>query len=150
MLMNKKLTSLKDTSNAIEVEVSESKILQDFIIETKGYADVIEMSLPALKEQQGDTETIFRIVRAFHSIKGFAGFVDQELIRKIAHQTEVLLELYRKGNIKMTDQIIGLILISVDYIKNICNNYTINQNEEFITLIDSHLQKLSSFENGSR
>ena len=77
--------------------------------------------------------------RSFHTIKGLAGFVNQTLIQKIAHQTETLMDSCRKGKITVNKEVVDLILTSSDFIKKICEDINIAKDREFITLVNAHL-----------
>lgn len=135
------------TQNTADVD---PEFLQDFILETKDHIESIEMDSLVLETEPENTETIHSMFRAFHSIKGLAGFVEQDLIQKIAHQTETLLDQCRKGRMKVTRKIIDLVLASGDLIKKICENTALNKDKDFITLADKHVEKLQNAGNDTQ
>ncbi len=135
--------NLVDQIIAGEAEVREEadpELLVDFLVEAKEHLETIEMHVLSLETDPGNMEIIHGIFREFHTIKGLAGFVNQELIRTVAHQTETLLDECRKGQIRVNKRIIDLILASTDFIKKICDNLELTQDSGFKALIESHLE----------
>ncbi len=134
---------LVDQIIAGEAEVREEvdpELLTDFLVETKEHLETIEMYVLTLETDPTNMEIIHGIFREFHTIKGLAGFVSQELVRTIAHQTETLLDECRKGLIKINKRIIDLILASADFIKKICDNLDLTQDPNFHFIVESHLE----------
>lgn len=125
----------------------DNEFLQDFILETKEHIENIEMDSLVLETEPDNMETIHSMFRAFHSIKGLAGFVEQHLVQNIAHHTETLLDQCRKGNMKVTRRITDLVLSSGDFIKKICEHLELNKDEDFIKIVEDHLEKLLDAEN---
>ncbi len=126
-----------------EAEVREDvdpELLTDFLVETKEHLESIEMHVLSLETDPGNTEIVHGVFREFHTIKGLAGFVNQELVRTIAHQTETLLDECRKGLIRINKRIIDLILASTDFIKKICDNLDLIQDANFHFVVESHLE----------
>jgi two-component system chemotaxis sensor kinase CheA len=135
--------NLVDQIIAGEAEVREEidpELLTDFLIETKEHLENIEMYLLTLETDGENMEIINGIFREFHTIKGLAGFVSQDLVRTIAHQTETLLDECRKGQIRINKRIIDLILTSADFIKKVCDNLDLTQNSDFHFIVEAHLE----------
>lgn len=125
-----------------EAEVREEvdpELVTDFLVETKEHLETIEMLVLALETDPGNMESIHGVFREFHTIKGLAGFVNQELVRTIAHQTETLLDECRKGQLRINKRIIDLILASADFIRKICDNLDIIQDSNFHFIVEAHL-----------
>lgn len=134
--------NLVDQIIAGEAEVREEvdpELLTDFLVETKEHLETIEMHVLSLETDPGNMEIIHAVFREFHTIKGLAGFVSQDLVRTIAHQTENLLDECRKGQIRINKRIIDLILASTDFIKKICDNLDLAQDSNFCSLVEAHL-----------
>lgn len=121
-----------------------AEFLDDFIAETREHIENVETDTITLETDPENNESINSIFRAFHSIKGLAGFVEQILVQKIAHQTETLLDCCRKGQLKIEREIITLILSSCDYIKKICDSLSLSQDKEFLDNVEKHLIALKS------
>jgi len=126
-----------DSSDNIDPE-----FLNDFILDTKEHIEKIEMDTLLLETEPENIVAINSLFREFHTIKGSAGFVEQQLIQNIAHQTETLLDDCRTGNVKVNKVVIDLILSSTDFIKKLCENVSLNQDKKFVNLIETHLKNL--------
>ena len=62
--------------------------------------------------------TIDSIFRAFHTFKGGAGFLHLEALRDLAHDLESLLDAVRRSELRITSEIIDLILAGADALKH--------------------------------
>lgn len=120
------------------------EFLEDFIVEAGEHLEEIEMCGLTLEMEPDNKDTINSMFRSFHTIKGLAGFVDQNLIGELAHSTETLLDRCRKGSICIDRNIINLILTSADYIKKICDDLSLPKDEGFVKSVHRHMQILSS------
>jgi two-component system, chemotaxis family, sensor kinase CheA len=125
----------------IEAEV-DPEFLNDFLVETKEHIENIEMDVLALETDPTNMELIHSLFREFHTIKGLAGFVNQDVIREIAHQTETKLDDCRKEKIRVNKAIVDLILASSDYIKLICDNLDLNRDPGFLNSVAIQLEAL--------
>lgn len=145
------LQNINNEDKIIEIQAEteepvDSEFLEDFILETKEHIESIEMNVLILEKEPENTEIIHTMFRSFHTIKGLAGFVDQNLVQQIAHKTETLMDGCRKSTIKVNKTIIDLILKSSDYIKKICEDVQITKNREFITEVSAHLDEVELYE----
>ncbi len=92
-------------------------LVQDFIGEARGHLESAEASLLKLEEQPEDQELINAVFRAFHTIKGVAGFLNFKQIGQLAHAAESILDGARKRELALTSQVLEMILQSVDMAK---------------------------------
>ncbi len=122
----------------------DEEFLEDFFVEAKEHIENIEMKLLELEKNSSDPEIINSIFRSYHTIKGLAGFVSQLLIQKIAHTTETLMDLCRNNEINATKKIIDIILLSTDLINKICQEQSLNKNENFIKTTCNHLKYIQN------
>ncbi len=105
-----------------ELAADDVEILHDFHEEsTEALADVEEKIL-ALEEDPTDMETIHALFRTFHSMKGSAGFLELEVLGKLAHETENLLDRARNGELLLDEESIGLLLTSIDLARGLNDN----------------------------
>ncbi|MEI7473512.1 MAG: Hpt domain-containing protein [bacterium] len=149
--VHKYLADLKEEEQIQEEQLNaedavDDEFLEDFIFEAKEHIESIETQLLSLEKTPDDAEIIHSMFRAFHTIKGLAGFVNQTLIQKIAHQTETLMDSCRKGKIDVDKTIVNLILASSDFIKKICDDISIAKDRGFISTINHHLQEIEYYE----
>jgi len=126
----------------------DEEFLNDFIQEATEHIENIEINALILEKEPGNEEVINSLFRSYHTVKGLAGFVDQDLIGKIAHQTETLLDGCRKKTIKANKNIVDIILTSSDYIKKICENISVAKDTNFLKEIESHLEVIFNAEKG--
>jgi two-component system chemotaxis sensor kinase CheA len=105
-----------DDSAAINPLAADPELLNDFILESREHLTSIELQLLTLDQDPGNAEAIHAIFRGFHTIKGMAGFLDQDAIRDVAHEVETILDLARNGQLTITSLVIDRILESKDYL----------------------------------
>ncbi len=91
----------------------EIDVLKGFIEEAWEHLDGIEDKILELEENQ-DLDTVNAIFRPVHTIKGTAAFLGFNNIKELCHETETVLDFIRKGRLKVTSDIIDLLLQSVD------------------------------------
>ena len=62
----------------------EQDFWNDFIVEAFEHIDAIETNAMSLEQNPEDMEIIHTMFRAFHTIKGLAGFVEHTVIQELA------------------------------------------------------------------
>ena len=75
----------------------EDEVLPDFIGEAREHIEASEAALLDLENEPENTELINAIFRAFHTIKGVAGYLNLEPMVELAHTAETLMDQLRKG-----------------------------------------------------
>ena len=109
---------LEDASRDEPVEfpddLSTDTNLQDFLCEAREHIASAEEALLALEQDFEDVELINTVFRAFHTIKGVAGFMHLEPIVELAHNAEFLLDEARTKSITLNSSYVDLILQSCD------------------------------------
>jgi len=112
------------TAENTEVEsqpsvVSEDDVplLLDFITEAGEHIESAEAGLLELETKPGDNEVLNQIFRAFHTIKGMAGFLNLTDIGSLAHSAENLLDLARKGELVLANKSMDVVFESIDMLK---------------------------------
>jgi two-component system chemotaxis sensor kinase CheA len=105
----------------IEIEVEEDFLenVPEFISEALGHLNDAEAALLEFDQGDKDIEHINLTFRAFHTIKGVAGFLGLTPIVQLAHNTEAVLDEIRKGNRECTSGYIDLFLHSCDALKRL-------------------------------
>ena len=89
-------------------------ILSEFHAEALEHLEAIEAALLILENNPKDKNSISEIFRAFHTIKGVAGFLHLKPMHTLAHEIESLLDLARKDKLDLNSSILTLILESKD------------------------------------
>jgi chemosensory pili system protein ChpA (sensor histidine kinase/response regulator) len=92
------------------------EILGFFVPEAEEHLQIVQECLLAL-ETSAHPETINRLFRSMHTIKGSAAQVGLQRISRIAHAAEDLVGHFRDGELRPNQQTIDLCLDAVDAIK---------------------------------
>lgn len=93
-----------------------AEILEFFVPEAEEHLQTVQDCLLGI-ETSSDPETVHRLFRSMHTIKGSAAQVGLQRISHVAHSAEDLIGRVRDGEIKPTQQVIDLCLETVDVIK---------------------------------
>jgi two-component system, chemotaxis family, sensor kinase CheA len=98
------------------------ELLDEFLTETTELLEKIDDDLVALERFPGDTDILNRVFRSIHTVKGAAGFLELELLVKVTHTTEDVLNRLRKGELALNPEIMDLILEAVTLVKVLVND----------------------------
>lgn len=103
------------------------EIFAAFVEEGGEMMDEVEPQLVALDQnsaQSGtvDLETINSIFRLFHSMKGSAGFLELNMIVKLTHKAENLLDLFRKQEAQLEGPDVRLLLETIDLLRKVMDD----------------------------
>jgi len=93
------------------------EMVGDFILESREHLTQVEIHMMTLEKDPGESEAINTVFRAFHTIKGLAGFMDLNEIRQVAHETETLLDLARNRKLRITSPVVDVVLAAADFLK---------------------------------
>ncbi len=93
------------------------ELLGDFILESRDHLAQVEVQMITLEKEPGNTEAIHTVFRAFHTIKGLAGFLDLADMREVAHETETLLGQAREGELTITADAVDAVLAAADFLQ---------------------------------
>jgi two-component system chemotaxis sensor kinase CheA len=100
----------------------DQELLESFLAESTELLERIDDDLVALEQSPCDTELLNRIFRSIHSVKGSASFLEFELLVKVTHCTEDVLNKLRLGEITLSPVLMDVILESVDLVKVLIND----------------------------
>lgn len=132
----------------IDIELNiDPEFWDDFVLEAAEHIESIEMNVLTLEKEPENMEIIHTMFRAFHTIKGLSGFVEHTIIQEIAHKTETLMDCCRKGEMKVTLQIVDAILKSSDFIKQLCEDVNSGMDKDYLITIFDHIETLEALEN---
>ncbi|HPS87345.1 MAG TPA: chemotaxis protein CheA [Spirochaetota bacterium] len=88
-----------------------------FLNESKEIIGNLETDIVTLEENREDQDIINRIFRYFHTLKGSSGIAGFNVIYEFTHNLESLFDKVRSGDIKVSRDIIDILLDSIDWIK---------------------------------
>ncbi len=92
------------------------EILLSFIAE--GYERLDDSEAQLAKLDDGDnTARLNSIFRLFHSVKGSAGYLGLENIKKLTHEAETLLDVFLKEGVGITQDSIDVVYSTVDVLR---------------------------------
>ncbi|MCP4152486.1 MAG: chemotaxis protein CheA [bacterium] len=99
------------------------KLKEIFKSEVDELIEDSEEVLVALETDVENEELINEIFRIFHSIKGSAGVVGFDDMAHFSHGVENILDRVRQGELKVSKNLISLVLESIDILKNYIEFY---------------------------
>ncbi len=92
-------------------------IVQDFLVEVGEILEQLGEELIELESEPGNMDVLNAVFRAFHTIKGGAGFLGLEALVDICHKSENIFDLLRHGEKEVTQDLMDKILLALDAIQ---------------------------------
>ena len=86
----------------------------DFALEAREHLANAEAAVLTLEANPTDIEQVNVVFRAFHTIKGVAGFLNLPRIVEVAHAAEYLLDKVRSNKLPLSAHVLELVLASSD------------------------------------
>ncbi len=93
------------------------EILEDFLIEAFELVEQIDQDLVELEHNPEDLELLNRIFRVAHTVKGSSSFLNFDILTKLTHHMEDVLNKARRDELKITPDVMDVILESIDMMK---------------------------------
>jgi two-component system, chemotaxis family, sensor kinase CheA len=97
--------------------MSDSDIVQDFLVESYENLDRLDRDLVGLEKNPQDREALAGVFRTIHTIKGTCGFLGFDKLEKVAHVGENLLTRLRDGQLTLNPEITTALLGMVDAVR---------------------------------
>ena len=94
-------------------------LLADFLTETNENLAELDLALVTLEQTPDDADTLSKIFRLVHTIKGTCGFLGLPRLERVAHAAESVLGKVRDGALAVTPDLVSQVLIALDRIKAI-------------------------------
>lgn len=94
-------------------------LMGEFVVESREYMEGAEAALLALEHDPDNLESVNTVFRAFHTIKGTAGFLGLDTLTQLAHRAESLLSRVRDREIRCTGGYAELAFRSADTLKEL-------------------------------
>ena len=92
-------------------------LLQVFLTEAEEKLAALEDALLGMENRPADDETLHRVFRAAHTVKGGAAMVGLDPVAAFAHALEDVLERVRDRSLAITPQLVTLTLEAVDALR---------------------------------
>ncbi len=137
------------------------EIMEDFLIEAFEMNEQLDQDLVELEHNPEDLDLLNRIFRVAHTIKGSSSFLNLNILTHLTHNMEDVLNRARKGEIKITPDIMDVVLRSIDLMKTLlvtirdtgsdANNGKENEIEEAVKQLQAITsQNLESAKEGTK
>jgi two-component system chemotaxis sensor kinase CheA len=93
------------------------EIIAEFVVESEETLDKIDPLFVELEAKGDDKEILNRLFRSVHTIKGAAGFLGFQSMVDVSHSAENIMKKLRDGDIKVSRQLMDVVLKSVDMLR---------------------------------
>lgn len=95
------------------------EIMEDFLVEAFELIEQIDHDLVELEANPEDLELLNRIFRVAHTVKGSSSFLNFDVLTELTHHMEDVLNKARKSELKITPDVMDVVLESVDMMKGL-------------------------------
>src|SRR6516165_6579410 len=117
-----------------------NEVIREFLIETHENLAQLDLDLVTLEKESTERETLSRVFRTLHTVKGTAGFLGLEKLQAVAHGGENLLGRLRNGELVFDTTIASALLQVVDAIRKMLGSVEAmdtDGNDNFSPVIES-------------
>jgi len=97
------------------------EILEDFLIEAFELIEQIDQDLVELEAKPDDLDLLNSIFRVAHTVKGSSSFLNFDVLTKLTHHMEDVLNKARRAELKITPEVMDVVLESIDMMKDLLN-----------------------------
>jgi len=95
------------------------EILEDFLVEAFELIEQLDQNLVELESNPDDLELLNSIFRVAHTIKGSSSFLNFDILTGLTHHMEDVLNKARHGDLKLTPEVMDVVLESIDLMKSL-------------------------------
>ncbi|WP_163499946.1 hybrid sensor histidine kinase/response regulator [Helicobacter suis] len=95
------------------------EIMEDFLVEAFEMNEQLDQDLVELEHNPEDPDLLNRIFRVAHTIKGSSSFLNLDTLTHLTHNMEDVLNRARKNELKITPDVMDVVLRSVDLMKTL-------------------------------
>jgi len=124
------------------------EILQDFLVESFELIEQLDQDLVELENTPEDLELLNRIFRVAHTVKGASSFLNFDILTRLTHHMEDVLNRARKGELVLTPDIMDVVLKSIDMMKAMLHFIRDNGTDEGSEDIEDVVVKLDAITSG--
>lgn len=105
------------------------EILEDFLVEAFELIEQLDQNLVELESNPDDLELLNSIFRVAHTIKGSSSFLNFDVLTGLTHHMEDVLNKARHGDLKLTPEVMDVVLESIDLMKSLLHAIRDNGND---------------------
>ncbi|MGP1485182.1 MAG: chemotaxis protein CheW [Campylobacter sp.] len=125
------------------------EIMEDFLVEAFELIEQIDHDLVELESNPEDLELLNRIFRVAHTVKGSSSFLNFDILTRLTHHMEDVLNKARKDELKITPDIMDVVLESIDMMKGLLHGIRDHGNDTDVGIqIDEICQRLTAISEG--
>lgn len=106
----------------MSIDCEDQELLEGFLAETTELLEKLDDDLISLEKSPEDAELMNRIFRSIHTVKGASSFLGFDMLVKVTHKTEDVLNRLRKLELSLTPEIMDVILEAVDLVKTLVSD----------------------------
>ncbi len=99
------------------IDCDDQELLEGFLTETTELLEKLDDDLVLLEKTPDDPDLMNRIFRSIHTVKGASSFLGFDLLVKVTHKTEDVLNRLRKGELIVNPGLMDVILEATDVVK---------------------------------
>jgi two-component system, chemotaxis family, sensor kinase CheA len=117
-----------------------NEVIREFLIETHENLAQLDQDLVTLEKDPAERETLARVFRTLHTVKGTAGFLGLQKLQAVAHAAENLLSALRDGALVFNADIASALLKVVDAVRQMLDAVATAETDgqgDFTALIQS-------------
>ncbi|WP_129125185.1 chemotaxis protein CheA [Geomonas oryzae] len=101
------------------IDCEDQELLDGFLAETTELLEKLDDDLISLEKSPEDADLMNRIFRSIHTVKGASSFLGFDMLVKVTHKTEDVLNRLRKVELRLNSEIMDVILEAVDLVKTL-------------------------------
>ncbi len=124
------------------------EIVAEFLVESYENLDRLDQDLIALEEDPTDGETLARIFRTIHTVKGNAGSLGFPTLETVAHSGENLLSKLRDHALQLDDGKMAVLLAAVDAVREMLGAIETTGRDDAGNSYDDLVQRLADLSGG--
>src|SRR5947199_154494 len=87
-----------------------NEVIREFLIETHENLAQLDLDLVTLEQDPTERETLARVFRTLHTVKGTAGFLGMLKLQAVSHAAENPLSRLRDGELRFNAEIASALL----------------------------------------
>lgn len=108
----------------------DDKIVEEFLVDSLEGLDQLDRDLVELEQHPDARETLGRVFRVIHTIKGTCSFLGFARLEHVAHAGESLLSRVRAGELAVTPEIVSALLSLNDALRRILTHIEAHRRED--------------------
>ena len=99
------------------LDPNNEELLKDFFAEAEQQVETLESNILVIESDPSNHEAVDEIFRAAHTLKGGSATVEMNELSEFTHKVEDVLDEIRSDRLQVTEDIVDILLSSIDVIK---------------------------------